>query len=248
MQGRIHPIKFSDFRVEFKKIGVEKKVLVLYFWNLTLKELKMSESTLRVPLWIHRFFIPIFLIVLCPPTVFVFWYINTALGGSFQAFWSLIYQNGLFTTMKSIWGPLFFGSPLAWKILASYAAFQLLLMKIVPGKPFLGPITPQGNIPIYKANGVPCFLITVGLYLLSSYGLHLFSPTIIYDNLGAMLGALNIFSLLFCLFLYLKGIFSPSSSDSAVRATSSLITIGERSFIPAFWAGISKCSPIAALA
>ncbi|MBX7067620.1 MAG: 7-dehydrocholesterol reductase [Parachlamydiales bacterium] len=173
----------------------------------------MAEAT-RVPTSIHRYIIPITFITLCPPTIFVFWYVATALNGSFQAFWSLVYNQGLFTTVAKIWFPVFFGSATAWKILAIYAAFQLLLMKIVPGKPFAGPITPKGNIPIYKANGFPCFLITFVTFFALSFKFHLFSPTILYDNLGPLLGAANIFSLLFCLFLYFKGKMAPSSSDS----------------------------------
>ncbi len=176
----------------------------------------MNETTFRTPPWIHQSLVPLFLLTLCPPAVFVFWYINTSLDGSFLSFWQLIAQQGLFHTLKSIWQPLFFGSPLAWKILATFAAFELLLMKIVPGKPFLGPITPKGNVPIYKANGIACFLITLATYLLGAYAFHWFSPTLIYDNLGPILGALNLFSLLFCLFLYLKGIFFPSSTDSGI--------------------------------
>lgn len=176
----------------------------------------MKDSSLRVPVWIHNTLVPLILLTLCPPTVFVFWYTNTALDGSFHAFWKLVFENGLFSTMKSIWQPLFFGTPLAWKILAAYSAFQLFLMKVIPGKPFLGPVTPKGNIPIYKANGVPCFLITLSTFFMGAYVFHWFSPTIIYDNLGPMLGALNIFSLLFCLFLYLKGIFAPSTNDNGI--------------------------------
>ncbi len=173
----------------------------------------MTEAT-RVPTWIHRFLIPVTFLALCPPTVFVFWYTATALDGSFQAFWQMLSSLGLFPTFAKIWVPVFFGSATAWKILASFAAFQLLLMKIVPGKPFVGPITPKGNIPIYKANGFPCFLITFSAFYLASFKFHLFSPTIIYDNLGPLLGALNCFSLLFCLFLYFKGKTAPSSTDS----------------------------------
>ena len=87
-------------------------------------------------------------------------------------------------------------------------------MKVVPGKPFLGPITPKGNIPVYKANGVPCFFITLTAFVLGGFVFKWFSPTLLYDNLGPILGALNSFSLLFCLFLYLKGIYAPSSTDS----------------------------------
>lgn len=176
----------------------------------------MTESTLRIPVWIHRSLVPIILLTLCPPAIFVFWYINTSLGGSFEAFWNLAMQKGLIATVVSISQPIFFGSATAWKILACFAAFQLTLMKIIPGKPFLGPITPKGNIPVYKANGVPCFLITLTAFLLGAFVFHWFPATIIYDNLGPLFGALNFFSLLFCLFLYAKGIFAPSSSDSGV--------------------------------
>lgn len=170
----------------------------------------------RVPRWVHNTLVPLVLLTLCPPTVFVFWHVATALDGSFMAFWSLVAKQGPIETIASIWKPLFFGSPTAWKIISIYAAFQLVLMKIVPGKPFLGPITPKGNVPIYKANGVSCFLITLASFFLGAYVFHWFSPTIIYDNMGQILGALNLFSLFFCLFLYLKGIMAPSSTDCGI--------------------------------
>lgn len=173
----------------------------------------MNQPT-RVPTSVHRVLIPITFLMLCPPTVFIFWYTATALNGSFLEFWKLVFTEGLFPTLAKIWLPIFFGTPKAWTILASFAAFQLFLMRAVPGKPFVGPITPKGNIPIYKANGLPCFLITFVTFFLASFKFHLFPPTILYDNLGPMLGALNCFSLLFCLFLYFKGKIAPSSTDS----------------------------------
>ena len=176
----------------------------------------MSDATARVPNWVHKILIPFLFLTLCPPTVFVIWYINTALGGSFLSFWNMVESQGLFTTILGIWGPVFFGSATAWKMLAAFAAFQLFLMKAIPGKPFLGPVTPKGNVPVYKANGTACFLITFATYFLGAYVLNWFSPTIIYDNMGALLGALNIFSLLFGVFLYLKGIVKPSTDDCGV--------------------------------
>ncbi|MDE3045488.1 MAG: 7-dehydrocholesterol reductase [Verrucomicrobiota bacterium] len=175
-----------------------------------------EETPSRVPQWIHKTLVPLFLLTFCPPTVFIFWYINTSLGGSFTAFWDLVQTNGLFPTLINIWKPVFFGSPTAWKILACYSIFQLLLMRFVPGKPFLGPVTPKGNIPIYKANGFSCYLISLVTFCLGSYAFHWFSPTIIYDNMGPMLGALNLFSLFFCFFLYLKGRFKPSTTDHGI--------------------------------
>src|SRR5690606_24815189 len=106
------------------------------------------------------------------------------------------------------------GTPMAYQIIAIYMATQLILMRVVPGKPFMGPITPQGNIPVYKANGVGCYLITLLLFYLGAYQFHWFSPTIVYDNFGGLLGALNIFSLVFCLFIYIKGRIKPSTTDS----------------------------------
>lgn len=174
----------------------------------------MLRETTRMPAWIHHSLIPIVFLLLCPPTVFIVWFTATKLDGSFLAFFSLVSQNGLFETLYQIWAPVFWGSKTAWTILASFAAFELLLMKVVPGKIFIGPVTPKGNVPIYKANGVACYLITMAAYLLASYYFELFPATILYDHLGEMLGALNCFSLLFCLFLYFKGIYSPSSSDA----------------------------------
>ena len=171
------------------------------------------QVSLRFPPWFHRLLFPLFLLTLCPPAVFILWYVNTSLEGSFVALGTMIQNLGFFPALWSIWKPVFFGSPAAWKILASYGAFQLLLMKFIPGKPFLGPITPKGNIPLYKANGITCFLITLAAFGL---GIHfnLFSATLIYDEFGYLLGALNCFSLLLCLFLYFKGIYAPSTSDN----------------------------------
>lgn len=158
---------------------------------------------------------PIFLILVCPPAVFLFWYTNVALEGSFQALWKLIAANGFFETLYEIWSPLFFGTLKAWQIIGVFALAQLILMRVVPGKSWTGPITPNGNVPVYKANGVLCFFTTLFLFYLGAYQFHWFSPAIVYDNFGGILGALNIFSLLFCLFLYFKGRFAPSSSDSS---------------------------------
>lgn len=89
-------------------------------------------------------------------------------------------------------------------------------MRILPGKTFHGPITPNGNVPVYKDNGFLAFLVTMVTFWVASFGLNLFSASILYDNLGALLGSLNVFSLIFCVFLYLNGRFFPSSTDSGI--------------------------------
>lgn len=159
---------------------------------------------------------PLFLILTCPAFAMLMWYTNTALSGSLLALWELMLQQGFFHTIYMIWQPVFFGSPLAWKIILSFMAFQLILMRLLPGKPFYGPITPKGNVPVYKANGIIAFATTILSFCTASFYLKLFPATILYDNLGAILGALNFFSFIFCGFLYVKGRFAPSSTDSGI--------------------------------
>ncbi len=173
-----------------------------------------TSNAARVRRWIRHIISPLLLIILCPPIVMLVWYTNVHLDGSIAQLWSLFSKDGFFKTIFTIWSPIFFGTPTAWKILAAFGGFELLLMKLLPGRKFNGLVTPKGNVPSYKANGISAFFSTIGLFYICAYQLKLFSPTIIYDNLGALLGALNIFSLLFCAVLYFKGRHKPSSSDS----------------------------------
>jgi 7-dehydrocholesterol reductase len=163
--------------------------------------------------WFRQTIVPLFLILACPPTVFLFWYTNVALDGSFAKLGEMFAQGGVFATIQSIWSPYFFGSAIAWKTIAIFAGFQLLLMRLLPGERYEGPVTPAGNIPIYKANGFLAYAVTIGCFCLCSFQWQLFSPTLLYDHFPELLGALNSFSLIFCLFLYCKGQWFPSSSD-----------------------------------
>jgi 7-dehydrocholesterol reductase len=164
--------------------------------------------------WMKHLIGPLLLITICPPLVMLVWYTNVSLDGSVAKLGSLFAQEGIFSTIYTIWGPLFFGTLNAWKILAAFAALELFLMKALPGRKVHGPVTPKGNVPVYKANGISAFVCTISLFYLGSFQFKLFSPGIIYDNFGGLLGALNIFSLLFCVFLYFKGRYKPSSTDS----------------------------------
>jgi 7-dehydrocholesterol reductase len=164
--------------------------------------------------WARQTIAPLFLILACPPAVFLFWYTNVALDGSFLKLGGLIHEEGLFKLIRDVWSPYFFGSAAAWKMLACFSIFQLLLIRYLPGKTFYGPITPAGNVPVYRANGPLAYGITLAAFYLCAYQFHLFSPTIIYDHFPALIGALSLFSLLFCVFLLFKGLWAPSSTDS----------------------------------
>lgn len=156
----------------------------------------------------------ILLLLSCPPMAMLMWYTNVALGGSFLELGREMLEHGPLLIIGTAWWPVFFGTPTAWLIIGSFAALELIFMRVLPGKEFRGSVTPKGNVPVYTANGVPAFALTMLLFVLGSFVLKLFPATIIYDNFGGILGALNFTSLVFCLLLYLKGRFAPSSTDS----------------------------------
>jgi 7-dehydrocholesterol reductase len=174
---------------------------------------KTYESERVGPRWLRQTVVPALLIAVCPPTAILVWYVHTALGGSLSALLALFAKDGLVATIASIWGPVFFGTRSAWSLIGVFALFELVLMRLLPGKRFLGPVTANGNVPVYKANGVLAFSVTLAAYAGASFGLHLFPASILHDNFGGILGALNVFSVVFCALLYAKGRLAPSSSD-----------------------------------
>src|SRR5262245_1967664 len=99
------------------------------------------------PRWLRETLVPLSLVTLCPPTAILLWYTHVHLGGSISALGHELAANGVLPTLLSIWKPVFFGSPTAWAIIGVFAAVQLLLMRVLPGKPFHGPVTPAGNVP-----------------------------------------------------------------------------------------------------
>ncbi len=111
----------------------------------------------------------------------------------------------------------------ALRVLGAHSAWQLALMRIVPGSPFEGPVTAAGHTPRYKDNGVASFLLTVaaffGLSTWSPVGKALpsalqFSPAVLYDHYLPLLCVLPLAAFALCLVLLVKGLTCPSSRDS----------------------------------
>lgn len=167
----------------------------------------------------RRFLMPILLLIGCPLLVILTWYTTVELDGSIKELFEIMFEEGFFAVLSHAWGPIFFGTALSWTMIFGFAAFQIVLMKLLPGKKVEGPVTPKGNIPVYKANGIFAFLLTFTLFFLLTAVFKLFPATIIYDNFGAILSSLNLFAIGFCLFLYIKGRLSPSSSDSGTTGS-----------------------------
>jgi 7-dehydrocholesterol reductase len=115
-------------------------------------------------------------------------------------------------SLSEIWPSPF--DPTAWKLIASFLGTQLVLMRVVPGKTSFGPVTPGGNVPQYKSNGFQCFALSIALFFAGAFQWELYNGGIVYDFLPQIISAMNVFSYVFCLLLYVKGAFLwPSSSD-----------------------------------
>jgi 7-dehydrocholesterol reductase len=101
-----------------------------------------------------------------------------------------------------------------WTILLSYFVVQFLIMVLVPGKTFYGPLSPMGNRPSYKAHGLQCFAVSLLLYA-TLYAHGVFTATLIYEQLGKMYTALVIVAFAFCAFLWAKGHVAPTYAARA---------------------------------
>lgn len=158
--------------------------------------------------------VPAFLVFVCPVFAMVFIRIILHYEGDLQLFIQYILDVGVVEMIKTSVFPYVLGSRKAYEFILPFVIFQLLLMRLVPGKITNGPVTPAGNTPVYKDNGLSCFLITLASFGVGAFVFEIFDPAEVYDHYQEIIGTLNLVSLIFCLFVSLKGRFIPSSSDS----------------------------------
>lgn len=151
------------------------------------------------------------LMLTTPIFVLTLWYTCAVHDGSLSSVGNEIISKGFYYFLQNVWPTPF--DPYAWKLIGSYMAFELLLMRLVPGKVFRATPTASGHIPIYKANGVQCYVITiVTLFALTYYDIVKLGD--VYDNMGKLLSSMNLFAILFCIMLTFKGLHVPSTKDS----------------------------------
>ncbi|XP_050400288.1 uncharacterized protein LOC126817380 [Patella vulgata] len=179
---------------------------------------KLSQS--KYNQFLRRFFhntlVPVFLMLFVPNLMTFLWYTAFRCDGSYSKFISVFSGRSVFEGLNVIWNQTSLGSWTISGILIGYCIYALAMMKLLPGKMVTGPLTPKGNTPVYKDNGFLFFVVTMILFVfltvvLKQFGL---TPTIVYDRYDEVLNTLSIFSFVFCWFLYFKGLFAPSSSDS----------------------------------
>lgn len=83
------------------------------------------------------------------------WYILTHLEGSLSNAWLFAKIAG-FKGVRNVWP---WPSVEAWAIIGTFGALQALLQLALPGKEHKGPVSPKGNVPVYKvccAPAMPC--------------------------------------------------------------------------------------------
>lgn len=74
------------------------------------------------------------------------WYTMVHADGSVLQTFEYLKQHGLQGLKDILPAP----SPIAWKLIACFGAFEAILQLALPGKRVEGPISPNGNIPVYK--------------------------------------------------------------------------------------------------
>jgi 7-dehydrocholesterol reductase len=155
---------------------------------------------------------PLLLLTLCPLFTLTIYHNLTKQNGSITNLVKLFIDKGfrafpadIFPAWNNVLGQ--------WKLVGSFMAIELLLMRILPGSRFEGPVAPSGHVPVYKANGVAAFLVSIALYGAASY-FKWYTPGTVYNNLGPIFAFLVLFSLFFCLLLCFKGYYFPSTKDS----------------------------------
>ena len=151
------------------------------------------------------------LVLYTQPFCMLFVYTCQELDGSVMRLFQEMFKNGIFGVFQflyDIWPTPFDCESV--KIVLIFMAFELFLMRFVPGPDFHGVPTATGHIPIYKENGIACYLISIiSLFVLNQY----WDCGIIYDKLPTLLSTSNFFASCLVVLLYFKGLYFPSTAD-----------------------------------
>ena len=100
-------------------------------------------------------------------------------------------------------------------VLVGWTVFQLVLLRFLPGPVEPGPVTPHGQRPQYRLNGVLAWIVTHAA-LLVAWRLGIFKADALYARYGELLATLLVFAFAFCGFLHWKGRRFPSTPDAVV--------------------------------
>lgn len=165
----------------------------------------LRKTPLKIPI-LRRVLGPFFLMTITPWAAITVWIIPTYFDGSLTTF----FKAGWREWISLIPYPRVY----AIKIILGFILFEWILLWLLPGKKGYGPITPKGNQPIYKFNGVLAWMVSHILLFGLAYPLGILDPIMIYHSYGSILVTLTLGAFFFCILLYVKGRLFPSSSDN----------------------------------
>lgn len=179
---------------------------------------KRSRAGISAPFSvINNIILPLLIVTLLPTGIMMIVYSSTDCDGSLSTMISRIQNKTLYDIYMELWGNYLSGiSFFTFAVVFGYYIWAILCTRMIPGKIVKGPLTPMGNIPEYVDNGLSCYIITMaGLIILTVIlKLNNLTPTIVIDQFGELAAFMHIYSFIVVFFLYIKGIYSPSSSDS----------------------------------
>jgi delta14-sterol reductase len=132
------------------------------------------------------------LLLALPPLVYYMWICLDRFGGALT----------LPSLRWAAWIPLPTAQSIA--MVLGWLVFQGALQVYAPGKWIEGPPLADGKRLRYKMNGWFAWWATWAC-LAGGVALHLFSPSLLADQFGALLTTANIFTYAFCLYLYIHG-------------------------------------------
>jgi 7-dehydrocholesterol reductase len=154
----------------------------------------------------RRWLAPALLLATTPFIVVAVWMINFHFDGSVLRFVREIDARRFFELFPR-------PTLAAARILVFWSVFQGALLALLPGRTHVGPVTPAGNQPRYRLNGVAAWAVThAGLF--AAWRLGWWSPSAVVRELGAMLVLLCAGALALCVLLYWKGRRAPSTTDA----------------------------------
>lgn len=168
--------------------------------------------------FVHRlvqaYLLPLLLLIPCPILVVVFAFVtcSPSVTPTFEGLWTYGAKHGAAALVIDSFTFVGVGDLKAWTFLAVFN-FVALLIYWWPGPEKCGPITPTGHTPKYMDNGLTHCILFVSMFLAGA-GFGWYDLGIIYDNFPKMTGALNAFGLVFCVLLYCKGLWYPSTADA----------------------------------
>jgi len=97
--------------------------------------------------------------------------------------------------------------------LFGFMTLAALLDDALPGAWYAGPTTKRGHVPLYRDNAV-MHCVCANVIFFGGSALGWWRPTVLIDDFAATISTLNGFALLFCAWLYHKGLTRPDFPDA----------------------------------